>query len=390
MGEGAGAPRVAVVGGGVLGVATAVELARGGARVTLVTEGRLADGASGRSLSWLNSSGVYSSAYHRLRMEGLARYRALAGRDAERTTSVTTYVHLDGGLRWAADDQVGGLREVHDHQRRVGYPSTWLTRDEVAAQVPELDPAAVPAAGALFSPAEGWVDLPSLVHELARELRARGGEIRSDAGRAELVVQHDRVTGVATASELLKVDAAVLATGSDVPRALRRVGIAVPDATAPALLVRTAPVAARPRVVLNTPRVSLRPAPGDSLVMDAGWSEREVRVRQDGTFEVDEHTVRGLVAEASAVLAGSPPLEPAHCGVGLKPVPGDGEPVLGSVPGVAGCFVAFTHSGATLALVVGELLAGQVLGGTASPLLEPFGVHRFAAADQRNATVDQT
>jgi glycine/D-amino acid oxidase-like deaminating enzyme len=87
------------------------------------------------------------------------------------------------------------------------------------------------------------------------------------------------------------------------------------------------------------------------------------------------------------VLAGSPRLEPASCGVGLKPVPGDGEPVLGPVPGVAGCFVAFTHSGATLALVVGELLARQVLGDTESPLLEPFAVERFLEADRCRATV---
>jgi glycine/D-amino acid oxidase-like deaminating enzyme len=117
-------------------------------------------------------------------------------------------------------------------------------------------------------------------------------------------------------------------------------------------------------------------------VMDAGWSEREVRASPDGTFEVREDTVHGLLAEASSVLAGSPRLELDSCGVGLKPVPGgDGEPVLGPVPGVAGCFVAFTHSGATLALVVGELLAEQVLDGAAPPLLEPFGVGRFLPSD---------
>ena len=54
--------RVAVVGGGVIGVSTAQQLARAGADVVLVTEGELASGASGRSLSWLNSSGLRSEA----------------------------------------------------------------------------------------------------------------------------------------------------------------------------------------------------------------------------------------------------------------------------------------------------------------------------------------
>ena len=42
--------RVAVVGGGVVGVSTAQKLVRAGADVVLVTEGELASNASGRSL----------------------------------------------------------------------------------------------------------------------------------------------------------------------------------------------------------------------------------------------------------------------------------------------------------------------------------------------------
>ena len=67
-------PRVAVVGGGVLGVSTAAPRAERGARVTLLSEAGLASGASGRSLSWLNSSGRRSPQYHRLRLLGLDRY----------------------------------------------------------------------------------------------------------------------------------------------------------------------------------------------------------------------------------------------------------------------------------------------------------------------------
>ena len=63
--------------------------------------------------------------------------------------------------------------------------------------------------------------------------------------------------------------------------------------------------------------------------------------------------------------------------MGPKPVPGDGEPVLGQVDDVAGLYVAFTHSGATLALIVGELLAYEILRGAAHPLLADFSARRF-------------
>jgi glycine/D-amino acid oxidase-like deaminating enzyme len=56
--------RVVVIGGGILGVSTAVELARREADVVLVTDHEIASEASGRSLSWLNSAGIRSAEYH--------------------------------------------------------------------------------------------------------------------------------------------------------------------------------------------------------------------------------------------------------------------------------------------------------------------------------------
>ena len=69
--------RVAIIGGGILGVSTAVHLLRDGASVILLTEHGLASEATGRSLSWLNSAGERSTPYHQLRVAGVDRYRTL-------------------------------------------------------------------------------------------------------------------------------------------------------------------------------------------------------------------------------------------------------------------------------------------------------------------------
>jgi glycine/D-amino acid oxidase-like deaminating enzyme len=356
--------RVVVVGGGVLGTSTAAHLADRGTAVTLLTERGLASGASGRSLSWLNAAGPYPDEYRRLRSLGLERYRAL---DAP-------YTAFDGGLHWGE-----GARAAFERQQAVGYPAEWLTPDEVAARVPGVDVAAVPAEGAVLNPDEGWVDLPSLVDRLATDLRAAGGAVRTGAGRCELVLDGGRVTGVRSSDgDVVDADAVVLATGADVPAALAGLGVPVPDASTNALLVRTPPLRSRLRAVLNTPRVALRPAPGGALVMDAAWSEEQVVRRDDGGFEVREETVQGLLREASRVLAGGPELTAEWYGVGRKPVPRDGFPVLGPVPGIEGLTVAFTHSGATLGLVAGQLLADEITTGHPSPLLASFRPDRFA------------
>jgi glycine/D-amino acid oxidase-like deaminating enzyme len=365
---------VGVVGGGVLGLSGAVALARQGARVTLLTEGRLASGASGRSLAWLNSFGIRSADYHRLRLLGLDRYRTLAVRAA----GSERHLRFGGGLTWVSDDKLEDRRTAYQHMLDNGYAAEWITRQDVPTFAPGVDPEAVPAEGAIFNPQEGWVDLPWLVQHLAGDLLRLGGVIREEAGPSEVVVTGGRVTAVrAGDGTTTAVDAALLATGADVPRALERLGVTIPEATPVALLVRTPPVATSLTAVLNTPRVALRPTPDGALVMDSGWSEREVEVRPDGSYLAREETVQGLLEAASAVLDGHPTLTCESLGVGPKPIPGDGEPVLGPLDQVAGLYTAFTHSGATLGLIAGELLADEIVNGRVHPLLSSFLPSRF-------------
>jgi glycine/D-amino acid oxidase-like deaminating enzyme len=74
-------------------------------------------------------------------------------------------------------------------------------------------------------------------------------------------------------------------------------------------------------------------------------------------------------------------LEVDWYGIGPKPIPGDGEPVLGKIDEVPGLYIAFTHSGATLALIAGELLAYEVVRASTHPMLADFNARRFAGAD---------
>jgi glycine/D-amino acid oxidase-like deaminating enzyme len=89
--------------------------------------------------------------------------------------------------------------------------------------------------------------------------------------------------------------------------------------------------------------------------------------------------VDALLAEASKVMEANPKFEIASVGVGGKPIPGDGEPVVGAVKAVPGFHVVFSHSGATLGLILGELLAYEIATGAEHPMLASFRPERFAA-----------
>jgi glycine/D-amino acid oxidase-like deaminating enzyme len=64
--------------------------------------------------------------------------------------------------------------------------------------------------------------------------------------------------------------------------------------------------------------------------------------------------------------------------IGQRVLPGDGFPIVGFVPKVDQLYVAVTHSGVTLAPVLGRWAATEILDGARVDLLDGFRPARFA------------
>jgi glycine/D-amino acid oxidase-like deaminating enzyme len=292
-------------------------------------------------------------------MIGIDRYRTLAA-----VLPDAPWLRFDGGLFWGDDAE-----RIAAQQRKVGYEV------RPAGAVPGV----VVPTGAYVNPGEGWVDLPSLIRHLVERLHVAGGRVTADAGPARPVVDGGRVAGVRLGDgSVFAADAVVVATGAAVPDVLADFGVTVTAQDSPAALVRTRPVETSLRVVVNAPRVSLRPTPDGRLVVGAGWVDDQL-----GHGSPDDGVIRELLAEASAVLEGHPALVAEEITAGPRPMPVDDEPVLGRT-GVDGLYVAFTHSGATLGLIVGELVSEEIVSGTPHPLLDRFRAERFARDQGRS------
>ncbi|MBU2889085.1 NAD(P)/FAD-dependent oxidoreductase [Celeribacter halophilus] len=363
-----------IIGGGIFGVSTAAQLTRMGVAVTLINDGPLANGASGRSLAWLNTARRRSLPYHRLRQAGMERYRVLSD-----TYSDADWLCFGGGLTWDLEGPKNEIPEVYRYERNLGYEAHLLSGEEVTHKVPGVNGAAVTKTGAILNPNEGWVDLPALIAILAEEINSAGGKIITDAGKATPVVTEGRATGArCDDGRDFGGDVVLLATGPAVPAMAATHGIKIGDGTPIAVLVETQPVDHPLRAVLNTPFVAVRRTINGAFYLDSDWPEEEVTQRADGGYDLPDWVAEKLIDEARKVLNPAPDLSVIDVHFGPKPIPSDGDPVFGELAELPGCFVAFSHSGATLGLITGELLAEEMALGIRHSMLKPFRPERFA------------
>jgi glycine/D-amino acid oxidase-like deaminating enzyme len=120
-----------------------------------------------------------------------------------------------------------------------------------------------------------------------------------------------------------------------------------------------------------------------------------LRQRADGSVLVGERSQETLatspgLAHARALLAQAARFFPPLAGAGVdrwwlayRAMPSDRLPIVGRLPWLDPLYVAVSHSGVTLAPVLGRLIAGEVATQTSDGLLAPFRPARFAERTTR-------
>lgn len=371
-GNGGSRMKVIVIGAGAVGTCTAYRLARHGVAVTLIDARDPQQSLSAHSFAWVNAIDDGSARYFALSREGLAAHRRLAdevpGADWFRPT---------GNLAWA--DSAAGERSLlaaAESYRAKGYPAEVLT--EAAARVLEPDLCLDGRVGPLvFYPEDAHL-YPDRLLAQVRDAGRRLG-VRLLLGDAVVAVE-DHAVRLASGVRL-RGDVVVCCAGRGTGDLLAGTGHAVPlvdpddpEITTRGLLVRTGPLPAGVTVrrVLHAPGLSVRPHHGRRLVLHS--------------HDVDHALPLDVPVAAAAVRDRLADVVPAAAGVTVesavvevRPMPRDGRSVVGWLSGSHRHYVVVTHSGVTLAPVLGEIVAREVSGDT-HELAGAFRPQRFAEA----------
>ncbi len=332
---------VVVVGAGIVGASVAYHAARAGADVTLVDAGRPGGGVTADSFAWIAASVVRTGPVAAaLRATATDEYRRL---EAELPGLPVTW---SGSLSWGTTEQppeVGPGQEIVD-------AATAATIEPALRQPPEW---------AIWAPGEGAVDPVGVTERLVAGAIAHGAQVRPDSPVTGIRrAAEGRVIGVETAAGFVSASSVVLAAGAATAALAVPLGVRIPVDPSPATLFRFRAPAGLVRTVVNSQDFDLRQVAADQLIAAADSPER--------TLAAVRSTFRG--AENVELLSAR---------VGQRPMPADGEPVVGPVAEVPGLYVTALHSAVTLAPAVGRLAARELVDGTVEPLLAGCRLDRF-------------
>jgi glycine/D-amino acid oxidase-like deaminating enzyme len=415
--------RVVVIGGGIIGVTTALFLAERGHSVALCEKGRIGGEQSSRNWGWCRTMGRDVGEIP-LAMESLRLWRGMN----ERTGRETGY-------------RQPGIMYLCENEKEVAVQEAWLDQAklfQVEARLlrgQELD-SVMPGASARFvaglhTPTDGRAEPAQAAPAIAEAARDHGAKIFTDCAVRGIDLHNGRLVGVITERGRIRCDAAVLAGGAWSRLFAGNAGLDLPQLKVLGSVFRSEPLAGGPDISAAGSVFAIRKR------LDGGYSvarrnastaeltpdhfrllsdffprllasRHEIRLRLGGRMWEELRTARrwsleqttpfeavrvldpkpkqDILAEARDVLSRTFPafanLRIAESWAGLMDVTPDAVPVIDEVKRIPGFFIAtgFSGHGFGIGPGAGRLMADLVAGDTPVVDPRPFRLDRFARA----------
>src|ERR1700722_1854405 len=414
---------VVVIGGGIIGVTTALFLAEKGMSVALCEKGVIGGEQSSRNWGYCRTMGR-DFAEIPLALESLRLWRGMNERSGRET-----------GFRQA------GIMYLCETEKEVAAQEEWLDQAKLfqvesrLLRGQELD-AVMPGASARFvaglhTPTDGRAEPAHAAPAIAEAARDRGAKIFTNCAVRGIDLHNGRLVGVITERGRIRCEAAVLAGGAWSRLFAGNAGLDLPQLKVLGSVFRTHPLPGGPEITAAGLVFALRKR------MDGGYSiarrnantaeltpdhfrllsdflprllasRHEIRLRlgsrtweemrtarhwtmdQTTPFEavrvLDPKPKQGILAEARDVLARAFPvfanLRVAESWAGLMDVTPDAVPVIDEVKRIPGFFIAtgFSGHGFGIGPGAGKLMADLVAGDAPVVDPKPFRLDRFARA----------
>jgi sarcosine oxidase, subunit beta len=365
---------VAIIGGGVMGLSIAYQLARRGLTDVVVLErGYLAQGASGRNgggvrMQWSTEMNV------RLMQESIEICRHFA-----QEIGVNVWFRQGGYLFLARSEaeRVKMQRNVA-LQNRYGVPTRMLSPEEARGIVPELDVKNVVCA--CYNPKDGVLFPWPFLWGYAHQALARGVEVHLFTD----VTGIDRLGGtsgfmVHTSKGPVRAKRVINAAGAWSPEVARLVGVELPNRPHRHEILSTEPLKPFLTPMVSVLRSGLYFSQSMRGEIVTGIT---VEDHDDGRIKMGSRLkfLTTLARELVAIMPRLADVKILRQWAGPYDVSPDGRPILGEPPGVPGFFLAcgFVGHGFMMAPVMGKYYAEWLTGGDKHEVFDACRLQRFS------------
>ncbi len=366
---------VAIIGGGIMGLATAYFLAKRNKRVAVLERRTLGWEGSGRTAGGVRQQG------RDLRELPLAM------------ASVALWAHLDeelgapthyrrGGNIWVARDEreLADLQRVADQERSNGLEVEMVSRERLRKMVPALSDNCV---GGKYCPTDGIAEPWAVIPAFANAAKRLEAELYPGTEALDFVVEDNRVVSILTERIEFRPQITVNVAGPWAALLAMRVGIMLSIQPIRALLLETEPVGPLfKEFLIFGEEFYCRPSTERTILIGPlGWvMPRDLQKPADQTsaaFPVPER-VTAIIPHLKGVSV-------VRSWSGLLDVTPDGVPIIGVLPELKDYIIAagFSGHGFCLGPIVGKLLSEMIVDGRPSLSIEALSPSRgFASGPQ--------
>jgi glycine/D-amino acid oxidase-like deaminating enzyme len=244
---------VVVIGGGIIGVSTALYLSEKGLQVALCEKGHIAGEQSSRNWGWVRVTHRDMREFA-LSIESLKLWRKL-----DAALGIDTGFNQCGILYMTDEDAVMDSHHVWLDKARNVAGDAFDTRLVDGSTVGALLPGATKAfKGGLYTPGDGRAEPQKAAPAIANALRKRGVKILTPCAARGIETSAGRVSAVVTEHGTIRCNSVVVAGGAWSRLFCGNLGVDVPQLLVKASVLRTEPLDGGPACSASNKKFAFR------------------------------------------------------------------------------------------------------------------------------------